>query len=109
MRIFILLFSCWSGPPALTPLKGLEVRVLNHQPLRALALEAHLYACLRARALDVEHHALAELAVAHARPETHAARFRLLAAEASDGEWARHLHPRAHLLDQVLGDLTHEA
>src|SRR5205807_1903788 len=37
------------------------------------------------------------------------ARLPLLGAEASHGERARHLDARPHLLDQVLGDLAHEA
>src|SRR5215831_19282786 len=52
-------------------LQSLQVGILHHQPLGALALEIHLHARVRARALDVEHHAVAELAVAHARTEPH--------------------------------------
>src|SRR3989442_916950 len=37
-------------------LQRLEIRVLHHQPLGALALEAHLHARLQAGALDVEDH-----------------------------------------------------
>ena len=61
------------------------------------------------RALEVENHAVAELAVAHARTEAHAADRRLLGTEAADRHRSRDLHARAHLLDQPFGNLAHEA
>src|SRR5258708_28436185 len=64
----------------------LEIRVLHHEPLGALALEAHLHARARARALDVEDDALAGLAVPHARTEPYAPRLGLGGAEAPDRE-----------------------
>src|SRR5258708_37031697 len=87
----------------------LEIRVLHHEPLGALALEAHLHARARARAFDVEDDALAELAVPHARTEPYAPRLGLGGAEAPDRERPRHLYARAHLLDELVRDLAHEA
>src|SRR6185437_12500091 len=40
-----------------------EVGILHHQPLGALLLEVNLHPCMRTAALDIQHHALAELAV----------------------------------------------
>ena len=60
-------------------------------------------------ALDVEDDAVAELAVAHARAEAHAGHRRLLGPKAPHRHRARHLHARAHLLDELFGDLAHEA
>src|SRR3974390_1133352 len=57
---------------ALPVLHHFEVRVLQHQPLRTLAREVDLDTRVRALALDVEHHALAELAMPHAGSQTHA-------------------------------------
>src|SRR5690348_16854507 len=85
MRIFILRSQASNR---------LQVRILRHEPLGALLLEAHLYARMRAAALDVQHHALAELAVPHPRAEAHAGRRRLLGPE-SDGRRLGLLAPRA--------------
>jgi len=58
---------------------------------------------LRAVPLDVEDHALAELAVPHPRPEPHAGHRRLLEAKAPHRLRLRHTHARAHLFQQLLG------
>src|SRR5258708_9060487 len=73
------IFMVWSSPAVS---ERLEIRVLHHEPLGALALEAHLHARARARAFDVEDDALAELAVPHARTEPYAPRLGLGGAEA---------------------------
>src|SRR5579884_3995408 len=62
----------WGASIRWTRSYGLEVGVLQHEPLGALALEAHLHPRMGAVALDVEDHALAEAAVAHAGAEAHA-------------------------------------
>src|SRR5580704_4839171 len=92
-------------------LQGGEVGILHHQPLGTLALEAYLYPGVRAVALDIEDHPVAELAVPHPRAQAHAPGRGLLGggAEAPDGHRARHLHPRAHLFQELLGDLADEA
>src|SRR5579863_6370830 len=64
---------------------------------------------MRAVPLDVEDHPFAELAVANAPAEAHAGRRRLLRPKAPDRERAGDLHARAHLLDELLGNLAHEA
>ena len=87
----------------------LQVRVLDHEPLRPLLLEAHLHACVRAVAFDGEDDAFAELAVTHARAQVHTGRGGLLSAETADCDGARELHAGAHLFDQLLGHFFDEA
>ena len=90
-------------------LQRLQVGILHHQPLGPLALEIHLHARVRARALYIEDHAIAELAMAHACSETHTAHLGLLGTKTADRQRTRNLHARAHLLDQPFRDLAHEA
>src|SRR5437763_1958137 len=95
--------------PLSANLEWLEVRILHHQPLRALALEAHLHPCVWTVAFDIEDHAFAKLAVAHARTEPHAADRRLLGPKTTHGHRARDLHTRPHFFDELLGRLFDEA
>src|ERR1700689_2755645 len=69
IRIFIS--AC-----APSPLHHFQIRVLQHEPFGALLLEIHLPARGWPLALDREHDAFAELAVADAGPEPHAVAYR---------------------------------
>src|SRR5690242_1836966 len=92
-------------------LYGFQIRVRQHQPFRALALEVHLHLGVAALPLQVQDHALAELAVPHALSEADAARRRIFL----DGAAPRHvdrpryLDARADFLDQLRGNLADEA
>src|SRR5690606_38496748 len=88
----------------------LEVRVRDHEPLRAALLEVHLHAGVGTAALGVQHDALAELAVADALSEPDSPRRVLTGVRAcaalEDG--ARDDHRRPDLFDQLRGDLAQE-
>src|SRR6185437_427214 len=112
MRIFI---------PGAQRSNRYEVGILHHQPLGALLLEVYLYPRVRAAPFDIQHDALAELAVPHPRAEAHPGRRRLLGPE-PDGGRRRLLTPRPgrrhgtadvqarpHLRDDVLRHLLDEA
>src|SRR5688572_9903675 len=94
------------GPGAL---HRLQIRVLDHQPLRALLLEAHLYAGMRTVTFQVEDHAFAEFSVAHARPQADAAHGGFFRSEALARRRTRDLDARPDLLDQLGGELLHES
>src|SRR5688572_12547437 len=92
-------------------LYGLEIRVRQHQPLLALALEVYLYLSVAPLSLQVQDHALAEFAVAHALAEPDAARrrFFLDPAAARHVNRPRDLDARPHFLEQLRGNLANEA
>src|SRR5262245_49611628 len=98
MIIFILLYR-------------LQVRVRQHEPLRALPLEIHLDLRMTALALQVQDHALAELAMPHALTEADAARrgIFLHGAALRHVNRPRHLDARAYFFEQLGGNLADEA
>src|SRR5690606_38151581 len=87
----------------------LEIRVREHEPFRAAALEVHLHSRVRAGAFGVEDHAFAELAVPNALPEPDAARQRVPAGERRAVYRPRDGHRRTHLLEELRRNLPNEA
>src|SRR5690606_17217765 len=89
----------------------LEIRIGDDEPLRAVALEVHLHARVRAAALGVQHDALAEFAVPHPLPEPDTAR--CIAVHSKAGRALiyrpRDAHRRADLLEQLGRNLPQEA
>src|SRR5579859_4430801 len=87
-----------------------EIGVRQHQPLRALSLEIDLDPGMRSIALEIEHHAVAELRMPDPAAHAHVLRGRLFKGDRTPDEYRpRHLQARPNFLDQVGRQLTDEA
>src|SRR5262245_61788175 len=102
-----------TGPFSISsiPSDGFELGVACHQPLGALMLEVDLDPRVLAMALDREHHAVAELLMAHPLAEPQAPGLIVeISAGASRGvDRARDVDARPDLLDELVGHLGDEA
>src|ERR1700721_1141338 len=86
-----------------------EIGVRHHQPFRALTLEIDLDAGMRPIALEIEHHAVAELRMPDPAAHPHPRGRRLIQAAAVLDEYRpRYLQTRPDFLDQLGRKLADE-
>src|SRR5581483_8582825 len=113
MRIRIDPPQRWPRGPAVrgsqTLSQRLQVGVLSHQPLRALAVETHLHACVRAVTFDVQDDALSEFPVPHTGSQSHARDRRLFRTETADGDGSCDLDTWTNFFNELFRNLFDES